>query len=181
MIKIRTGQAPAMLDRQAFGKRFRLAYADPLFEGIAEALAQVEEVAWQAYATGRKSPRTERAGEGFDNPDFELSSEWLATRSRLLRAQEAWSNPETPTRILLVCGASRNDGTCPGEMSKTFRLLMHIREVVAAAGVEPDVLDLSLLASEYGRHIHPCKGCVSTAMPLCHWPCSCYPNHGLNP
>lgn len=20
-------------------------------------------------------------------------------------------------------------------------------------------------------------GCVSTAMPLCHWPCSCYPNH----
>ena len=27
------------------------------------------------------------------------------------------------------------------------------------------------------RHIHPCKGCVSTAMPLCHWPCSCYPNH----
>jgi multimeric flavodoxin WrbA len=27
--------------------------------------------------------------------------------------------------------------------------------------------------------IHPCKGCVSTAMPLCHWPCSCYPNHSL--
>jgi len=21
---------------------------------------------------------------------------------------------------------------------------------------------------------------VSTAMPLCHWPCSCYPNHSLN-
>ena len=43
-----------------------------------------------------------------------------------------------------------------------------------------DLLDLSLLTSEYGRHIHPCKGCVSTAMPLCHWPCSCYPNHALN-
>ena len=27
--------------------------------------------------------------------------------------------------------------------------------------------------------IHPCKTCVSTAMPLCHWPCSCYPNHAL--
>ena len=24
------------------------------------------------------------------------------------------------------------------------------------------------------------KRCVSTAMPLCHWPCSCYPNHSLN-
>jgi multimeric flavodoxin WrbA len=28
-------------------------------------------------------------------------------------------------------------------------------------------------------NIHPCKGCASTAMPLCHWPCSCYPNHAL--
>jgi multimeric flavodoxin WrbA len=41
------------------------------------------------------------------------------------------------------------------------------------------VLDLSRLASEYGRTIFPCKTCVSTAMPLCHWPCSCYPNHAL--
>jgi multimeric flavodoxin WrbA len=41
------------------------------------------------------------------------------------------------------------------------------------------VLDLSHLASEYGRVIYPCKACVSTAMPLCHWPCSCYPNHAL--
>lgn len=30
-----------------------------------------------------------------------------------------------------------------------------------------------------GRQIHPCKSCVSTAMPLCHWPCSCYPNYSL--
>jgi hypothetical protein len=44
-----------------------------------------------------------------------------------------------------------------------------------AGQVEVDFLDLSLLTSEYGRRIHPCKGCVSTAMPLCHWPCSCYP------
>ncbi len=41
------------------------------------------------------------------------------------------------------------------------------------------MLDLSRLASEYGRMIYPCKACVSTAMPLCHWPCSCYPNHAI--
>ena len=46
-------------------------------------------------------------------------------------------------------------------------------------GFEVDVLDLSRLASEYGRVIYPCKACVSTAMPLCHWPCSCYPNHAM--
>jgi multimeric flavodoxin WrbA len=27
--------------------------------------------------------------------------------------------------------------------------------------------------------IHPCKACVSTSMALCHWPCSCYPNHAM--
>ena len=46
-------------------------------------------------------------------------------------------------------------------------------------GIEVDVLDLSRLTNEYDLHIHPCKGCVSTAMPLCHWPCSCYPNHAM--
>ncbi len=52
--------------------------------------------------------------------------------------------------------------------------------VLEKAGIEADLLDLSLLTSDYGRNIFPCKGCASTAMPLCHWPCSCYPNHGLN-
>jgi multimeric flavodoxin WrbA len=54
------------------------------------------------------------------------------------------------------------------------------RETLERADVDVDVLDLSLITSEYGRNIYPCKGCVSTAMPLCHWPCSCYPNHALN-
>ena len=48
-----------------------------------------------------------------------------------------------------------------------------------AAGME--VLDLSLVTSQYGRQINPCKACVSTAQPLCHWPCSCYPNHAIGP
>jgi multimeric flavodoxin WrbA len=68
----------------------------------------------------------------------------------------------------------------PGERSKTHRLLDIAQQVLVSQGVEVDVLDLSRITSEYGRTIHPCKGCVSTAMPLCHWPCSCYPNHALN-
>src|ERR1039458_2216469 len=55
-----------------------------------------------------------------------------------------------------------------------------VSEALTAAMIEVDFLDLSLVTSEYGRTIHPCKGCVSTAMPLCHWPCTCYPNHALN-
>jgi multimeric flavodoxin WrbA len=81
--------------------------------------------------------------------------------------------------VLVIAGASRNDGSCPGEMSKTFRLVEAAEEVLRGSGVDVDRLDLSLLTSDYARKIHPCKACVSTAMPLCHWPCSCYPNHAL--
>jgi multimeric flavodoxin WrbA len=65
-------------------------------------------------------------------------------------------------------------------MSKTFRLVEIAQRVIERErGFEVELLDLSLLTSQYGRQILPCKACVSTAMPLCHWPCSCYPNHGL--
>jgi len=116
----------------------------------------------------------------YADPDYELSTEWVATKQRIDEAQRRWDDPSTPSRVLLICGSARNDGTCPGEMSKTFRLLGLARQVLEQADIQADVLDLSLLTSDYGRHIHPCKGCVSTAMPLCHWPCSCYPNHSLD-
>jgi multimeric flavodoxin WrbA len=64
-------------------------------------------------------------------------------------------------------------------MSKSFRLVEIAREALAAEGAIVDLLDLSRLASEYGRTIHPCKACFSTAPALCHWPCSCYPNYAL--
>jgi multimeric flavodoxin WrbA len=64
-------------------------------------------------------------------------------------------------------------------MSKSFRLSGWVADMLRDAALDVDLLDLSLVTSEYGRQIHPCKGCVSTAMPLCHWPCSCYPNHAL--
>jgi len=82
--------------------------------------------------------------------------------------------------VLVICASDRNDGTCPGEMSKSFRLSRLASEVLEGEEkLEVDLLDLSRLTSEPGLAIHPCKGCLSTAMPLCHWPCSCYPNHGL--
>jgi multimeric flavodoxin WrbA len=105
--------------------------------------------------------------------------EWLQARDRIRVAQARQREPSTHSRALVIIGSPRNDGTCPGEMSKSFRLARIAQETLESAGVEVDLLDLSLLTSEYGRRIHPCKGCVSTAMPLCHWPCSCYPNHSL--
>lgn len=180
VIDIRKGQAPGRLDRAEFSVRFRATFIDPAFRAEDEAIERLEEIAWLAYTDGRKAPFTQQAGLGYANPDYDLSIEWIATKQRIDEAQKRWSEPSTPSRVLLICGSARNDGTCPGEISKSFRLLGIVRETLEQAGIEPDVLDLSLLTSEYGRNIYPCKGCASTAMPLCHWPCSCYPNHSLN-
>jgi len=162
-----------------FNARFRASYVDPAYRAEDQSIARLEEIAWVAYTEGRKAPITQKAGPGYANPDYDLSSEWAATKERIQEAQQRWADPGGPSRVLLICGSARNDGSCPGEISKSFRLLQMAREIIEQADIEADVLDLSLLTSDYARHIHPCKGCVSTAMPLCHWPCSCYPNHAL--
>jgi multimeric flavodoxin WrbA len=179
MTEVRKGQAPDMLGRDEFGIRFRRAFDDPAFDAERDAIARLEDIAFGAYHEERKSPRKRKAGAGFADPDYDMSVEWRETKERLERAQAAFGDAATPSRVLVICGSPRNDGTCPGEMSKAFRLAELAREAIEAAGIATDLLDLSLMQSEFGRRIHPCKGCVSTAMPLCHWPCSCYPNHAL--
>ena len=178
MMEVRKGQAPAPLGRDEFHLQFFRSFVDPAFNAVKDALALVEEVAWDNYSEGHKAPLTEKAGTDFADPNYDLSVEWKATRDRLLAAEKTQKDPATPSRVLLICGAARNDGSCPGEISKTFRMTVWAREILEAHGIEADLLDLSLLTSGYDQHIYPCKACVSTAMPLCHWPCSCYPNHG---
>lgn len=179
MTRVRTGQAGEPLDRIEFHRRFVARFQDPAFRAEAPAIERLEAIAWRALQDNRKAPITQPAGEGFADPSYELSADWRQTHDRLQQAQARWSEAATPSRVLLVCGSARNDGTCPGEVSKTWRLCGLAKAEVEAAGVEADLLDLSLITSEYGCTIHPCKGCVSTAMPLCHWPCSCYPNHAM--
>jgi multimeric flavodoxin WrbA len=176
-VDVRKGEWAGLHPRDVFRERFRARFFDPAYRAEDEAITRLEAIAWEAYSKGRKAPVTRKAGGEFKDPDYELSLEWVETRNRLLAAQARWSDAATPSRVLVIAGAGRNDGSCPGEMSKTFRLAQLALAELQAAGLETDLLDLSLLTSDFDRHIHPCKGCVSTAMPLCHWPCSCYPNH----
>ena len=179
MVEIRKGQGDVKLTREEFERRLRERFYDPEFQNVEGQIADIVEVAWKAYDEYRKSPRQRKAGPGFADPAFQLPIEWLETRARIQRAELEQKDASRPGRVLLVCGAARHDQTCPGEMSKTFRLASQAREKIEHAGVECDFLDLSLLTAQYGRQILPCKACVSTAMPLCHWPCSCYPNHAM--
>jgi multimeric flavodoxin WrbA len=176
---VRKGQGSVKLSADEFRRRLFERFSDPAFDRARNELERIAAIAWDAYDEYRKSPRKRKAGPGFADPEFELPIEWLETRSRIQDAERRQKDATSPSRILLVCGAARHDQTCPGEMSKTFRLAELAREEIERSATACDLLDLSLLTAEYGRQILPCKACVSTAMPLCHWPCSCYPNHAM--
>jgi multimeric flavodoxin WrbA len=177
-IIVRTGQGSTRLTREEFERRYREQFSDPAFAVAGAEITRIVDLAWHAYEDSRKSVRKRAAGPGFADPTQELDVEWLAARDAIREAQRQHEDPAGSSRILLVCASPRTDETCPGEMSKTFRLAQLARECMEAVpGFHVDFLDLSELCSAYGRRIFPCKGCVSTAMPLCHWPCSCYPNH----
>lgn len=175
----RKGMPDPHLDEAEFRARYLSQFVDPRFAPLKAELAKVADVAWDNYKNGRKAPHTRKAGPGFADPDYDLSVDWIAARDAIMAAQARHDDPTGPNRYLLINCSSRSEHTCPGEMSKSYRLLELSREILESAGSAVEVLDLSRLASEYGRNIHPCKACFSTAAALCHWPCSCYPNHSL--
>ena len=176
----RKGMPSPRLPEEEFKRRFRTQFPDPAFEPLEAELARITHAAWDAYEHSRKSPHTRKAGAEFADPDYDLAVDWQNAHEAVRKAQLRHEDKNRPASILLINSSSRSEHTCPGEMSKSYRLLEITREILAAdAGIETAILDLSRLASEYGRNIHPCKACFSTSAALCHWPCSCYPNYSL--
>lgn len=175
----RKGMPSPKLTKADFTERYLSQFRDPAFAPMQDALDKLAAIAWEAYRDGRKSPVTRKAGKGYADPNYDLSEDWINAKAMIDEAQARFEDGKGPLRVLLINGSSRSEHSCPGEMSKSFRLVSSAQRVLEKAGVETKVLDLSRLASEYGRDIHPCKACFSTAAALCHWPCSCYPNYSL--
>src|SRR5438270_2540409 len=178
-VDVRKGMPSVELSREEFEKRYRSRFADPAFEALQRELEAIIEAAWDGYSNSRKAPVTRKAGPGFADPAYDISVDWLAAREAILTAQRRHDAADETPRILLINGSSRSEHTCPGEMSKTWRLVKIAEPVFQEMGFAVDILDLSRLTSEFGKQIHPCKSCVATSMALCHWPCSCYPNYAL--
>src|SRR5258705_978379 len=165
-------------DRAAFRERFYQKFHDPMYDDVATELEKVFEVTWQNYMGYRKSPRTQKAGPEFHEPDSLLPMEWLETRRAIHEAQRRQSDSTAPSRVLVSNGSARSDQTCPGEVSKTYRLAKIAREAVAAVpGFEVDFLDLSRLTGEAGLTIYPCKAGRSAAPPPLPSPGPGYPKH----
>jgi hypothetical protein len=81
------------------------------------------------------------------------------------------STAERPFRVLIVAGSDRRQYNCPGVDSKARALMLRM-----ADRLPPDwEIDYEDLGNVYGRaRVQSCNACVSTAMPLCVWPCNCY-------
>ena len=92
------------LTKEQFRERFFEKFYDPAFDKVRAELEKVCEVAWDGYITYRKSPRTQKAGPGFANPDAKLPVEWLKTRAAIQAAERKQKDPASPTRILIVSG-----------------------------------------------------------------------------
>ena len=177
---IRKGMPDPHIGEDEFRTRFLSRFYDPAFTPIVENLERAADIAWEAYEATRKAPRTRAAGEGFADPAYRLSQQWIEAQQAIKQAELAQSDGSLPSQVLIINASPRSEHSCPGEMSKTYRLVEFVRTTFEAIpNFNTEVLDLSRLASEYGRQIFPCKACFSTSPALCHWPCSCYPNHAL--
>ena len=175
----RKGMPSPRLDEGEFKRRYLEQFRDSGFDALRPELARIATVAWNAYDNQRKSPQTVKAGPGFADSDYDISVEWLAAQQAVKQARADYERADGICRILIVNGSARSEHTCPSEMSKSWRLAEIARGALDHHDTEVEMLDLSRLASEYGRRIHPCKSCFSTSAALCHFPCSCYPNHSL--
>ena len=124
-ISVRKGMPSVQLDQQEFKRRYLTRFYDPAFDALKPEIDRIADVAWKCYEDYNKSPRTRKAGPGFADPNYDLPVEWLAASEAVQAAERKHKDPASPSRILLVNGSSRSEHTCPGEMSKTFRLVDH--------------------------------------------------------
>src|SRR5512141_1163561 len=153
MSLVRKGQIPRAMSRDEFRERYLSAFKDPAYKAEWQSLERIEAIAWDGYTNNRKSPLSSKAGEGYADPDYDLSDEWREARAAIEAAERRQKDAATPSRVLVISGADRNDGSCPGEMSKTFRLSRLVIETLQGMQFDTDDLDLSLMISEVGRRI----------------------------
>src|ERR671910_2538013 len=97
------------LTREEFRRRFFERFSDPAFDDVQTELEKVCERAWDGYIKYRKSPRTQAAGPEFSDPAFQLPVEWLQTRKNIKEAQRRQESPSSPSRVLIVSGATRSE------------------------------------------------------------------------
>ena len=104
---VRKGMPSRRLDRGTFEKRFKSAFADPVFAPLQHELQAITDAAWDAYDDGRKAPTTRKAGPGFADPDYDIAVDWLTARDAIDAAKHLHDDRAGAARILLINGSSK--------------------------------------------------------------------------
>jgi hypothetical protein len=158
---VRKGMPAVKLDRAEFERRYRSRFIDPAFKPLEKEIDAIIGAAWDAYSHSRKAPVTRKAGSEFADPDYDIAVDWLKARDAIKEAQQRHDDRKQEPLILIINGSARSEHTCPGEMSKTWRLVKLAEPVFREFGFGVDILDLSRSTSEFGRQIHPCTSPAS--------------------
>jgi hypothetical protein len=130
----RKGMPSPRLDETEFRLRYLKQFEDPAFEPLKTQLAEIASVAWDAYKNSRKSPHTRKAGPGFQGPDYDLSLDWIAARKTIDEAQTRYEDRSQTPRILIINGSSRSEHTCPGEETKSYRMVEMAKSAIEKQG-----------------------------------------------
>ena len=161
----------AELDARGFRTALQVALRRSGLRAARKELDAIAAAAWDAYADGRKAPHTRKAGAGLCRPGLRPFRR-LARGARGDHAGRSarHDDPHGPSRILIVNGSSRSEHTCPGEMSKTWRLVELAARRSAASTVSRSRCSISAaLASEYRPHDPSLQGLLldrGAALPL---------------
>src|SRR3954453_21587972 len=102
----RKGMPSPKLSEEEFKARYKQQFADPAFQPVAASIEHIASIAWDAYAESRKSPITRKAGPAFSDPDYDLSTDWIAAREAVFQAQRRYEDPSVPPRLLIINGSS---------------------------------------------------------------------------
>ena len=86
-LDVRKGIPDPKSSKDEFRVRFFARFADGAFDAMRPELDRLSEIAWQAYDEGRKAPHTRPAGEGFADPSYDISLDWLRARAAVIEAQ----------------------------------------------------------------------------------------------
>ena len=106
-VDIRKGQGNVTLTREEFERRLRERFYDPEFEKVERQIADVIDVAWNAYDEYRKSPRTRKAGPGFADPEFELSDRMARDTRADSRGRSSARRRQPPRPRAASCAVRR--------------------------------------------------------------------------
>ncbi len=128
-VQVRRGMPSVQLDKREFKKRFQAKFYDPVFEPLQAEIDKIADAARIAYDEYHTTPRAE-GRRRLCRSELRGGGRMAETRANIQAAERRQKNSKSPSRVLIVNGSSRSEHTCPGEMSKTYRLVTIAKQVV---------------------------------------------------